>query len=119
MLLRWFGRKLPGWISWIPALIIATPELTGILMETLQAKRRLREALVWVFLTPVYWVCVVIGISLSPRRTLRSWWKKLSAWVVEKPRRIAMLRALEAANSYEEWLEIANLLDKSYATDKW
>ena len=119
MLFRWFCRKLPGWIRCIPGLVVASPELIGILMESLKVKRRLREAVVWIILTPIYWVCVVVAIILSPRRTSRAWWKIFKAWVEEKPRQRAMLYSLERANSYEEWLEIAHSLDVSYGTDKW
>lgn len=119
MLLRWFCRKLPGWIRYIPGLIVASPELAGILMESLQVKRRVRENVVWAVLTPAYWICMVIVIILSPRRTLRAWWKRFNNWVEEKPTQLAMLHSLETADSYEEWLETAQSLDKSFGTDKW
>ncbi|KAL1957867.1 hypothetical protein VTO42DRAFT_5432 [Malbranchea cinnamomea] len=118
-LLRWFARKLPGWIRWTPTIIMVMPELVGILMENLQVKRHIRDGLVCVVLTPVYWLSVVVVVTLSPWRTLKWWWKNARAWVQEKPRRAALMRALQTADTYEEWLETADLLDKSYGTDKW
>ncbi|KAL8689751.1 MAG: hypothetical protein Q9218_004650 [Villophora microphyllina] len=47
------------------------------------------------------------------------WQSKAYSWWTKKPSQKALLEALSAAKSYEEWEEIALQLDELYHTDLW
>jgi hypothetical protein len=114
------GRKLPGWIYDIPSLLLLVPELIGILLETLQVGHHLRQASLALVSAWLFCSRILAAIVRSPWGSVTRWWQRVRYyWAHDRPRKLALLRHLEQANTYEEWLRIANLLDVAYGTDVW